>query len=88
STTKVCAVRTNKEVLINNNIFTKNVVLMIMPLEHSLAEQEILSEISINLVNNKNLIKAIKYQEEEDIKELFISVFINFYKTNALNILK
>lgn len=74
-------IRTKEPVLISDEkITTKNVVFMAIPLDSCDCQQEVLSEISINLLNNKKLVNAIKNDDELFIKNILTEIFLIFFK--------
>lgn len=81
-------IRTSEEILFDRdrNSYGKNIVFMSVPKVHSLAEHQLLSEISINLVNNDCLINAIKTGSEAEILENLQDVFVDFYERELLKL--
>lgn len=77
---KMAIINTKDEVIFNEEEKSKNIVFMLLPSESKDYQRQFLSKISATILDNEDLINAIRSVDKDEIRKKLKSIAIEFYK--------
>ncbi len=82
---KMAIIKSIEDVSFNDSESSKNIIYMLIPKNAKEYERKILSEISRNIIENKELINTIKASKEDEIIKQIRNIVTRFYE-NQINL--